>query len=156
MRTTKQKTISYILIIASILLIAGLGSLFVNLGMEWFEGLNKPTQFVPNFLIPVVWTIIYTIFAFVLCFWTAKEKLPKDILILLIANGVFNILWCLIFFTLNQTFLGLVSIIFLLILAYLLVGKIKKYNKVYYYLTAIYPVWVSVATCLNLALWILN
>lgn len=156
MEDKKQKIISYIIIISSILFVAILGSVFVNLGMNWFNGLRKPSEFVPNILIPIVWTIIYSIFAVVLCLWVSKQELSKKMIVLLIVNGVLNILWCLIFFTLQQKLLGLVAIILLLIMAYVLVLEIKKTNKLYYYLTAIYPIWVSIATTLNLALWILN
>lgn len=152
----KQRIISYIVIIASILLIAILGSIFVNIGMDWFNALKKPSEFVPNILIPIVWTIIYGVFAIVLCLWVSKEQINKKVIILLIINGVLNILWCLIFFTLQQKFLGLVTIILLVIMAYALVLEIKKTSTLYYYLTAIYPIWASIATTLNLALWILN
>ena len=63
MTEKNKKIINYIVIIVSVLLVAGLGSLFVNLGMDWFNGLNKPNQFPPNFIIPIVWTVIYVIFA---------------------------------------------------------------------------------------------
>ena len=65
MKTNKQKIISYIVIIASILLVAVLGSVFVNLGMDWFSSLETPSKFVPSFIIPIVWTIIYVVFAIV-------------------------------------------------------------------------------------------
>ena len=156
MRTAKQKVISYILIILSISIVAGVGSLFVNLGMDWFSSLKTPSNFPPNFIIPIVWTIIYSVFAIVLCFWASKESLPISVVILLILSGIFNLLWCLLFFTLNNTLWGLISIIILLVLAYFLVVKINKYQKVYSYILSIYPLWASIATGLNLALWILN
>ena len=156
MEDKKQKINSYIIIIASILVVAVLGSIFVNLGMDWYDTLKKPSEFVPDILIPVVWTVIYVIFAIVLCLWVSRQGLPKNIVVLLIINGILNILWCLIFFTFKQKLLGLVTIILLLIMAYVLVQEIKKSNKLYYYLTAIYPIWASIATTLNLALWILN
>lgn len=152
----KQKIVSYIVIIVSILIVAGLGSVFVNLGIDWFNTLNKPSQFVPNWLIPVVWSVIYAIFAIVLCLWVSKKSIPKNIVWQLVINGVFNILWCLTFFTLNLTFLGNVTIVLLLIMAYVLIISINKYEKTYSYFTAIYPIWVSIATTLNMALWILN
>ena len=152
----KQKIIRYIIIISSILFVAVLGSIFVNIGMDWFEGLTKPEQFVPSFIIPIVWTIIYVLFMVTLCLWASKGSIPKNIITLLIINGILNILWCLVFFTLNQTFLGLVAIVLLLIMSYYLVLNICKYNKLYFYLTTLYPIWASIATCLNLALWILN
>ena len=156
MKTNKQKIISYVVIIASILAVAVLGSIFVNLGMDWFSTLETPSNFVPSFIIPIVWTIIYLVFAIVLCNWVGKENLPKSTLILLIINGVLNVLWCLLFFTLNQTLWGLISIVLLLIAAWLLIVDIYTQKPKHSLFTLIYPVWCSIATTLNLALWILN
>ena len=156
METKKTKIIYYLIIIFSILFVAGIGSLFVNLGMDWFDALQKPSQFPPNFIIPIVWTAIYVIFAVVLCLIVWKQKLQKRTIVLLIINGILNILWCLLFFTLNQTFLGIVSIVILAIFAFFLVLEIKQYKNLYFYLTAIYPIWATIATCLNIALWVLN
>ena len=152
----KQKIVKYIIVICCIVFVAVIGSIFVNIVMDWFSGLDKPIQFVPNFIIPIVWTVIYVLFAITLCLWVAKDSIPKKIIVLLITNGILNILWCLVFFTLNQTFLGLISIILLLIMAYYLVLNIAAYKPLYFYLTTLYPIWASIATCLNLAVWILN
>ena len=156
MKTNKQKIISYVIVIASILMVAVLGSVFVNLGMDWFSTLRTPSKFVPSFIIPIVWTIIYGVFAIVLCNWVGKENLDKRTLILLIVNGVLNVLWCLLFFTLNQTLWGVITIVLLLISAWLLIVDIYKTKPKYALLTLIYPIWASIATTLNLALWILN
>ena len=51
MSKAKSQIISTILII----LVAVLGSVFVNLGMEWFNSLTTPSQWLPNFIIPIVW-----------------------------------------------------------------------------------------------------
>lgn len=143
-------------IVLPILVVAVLGSVFVNLGSDWFNALNKPSQWIPNFIIPIVWTIIYISFAVVLVLWTNKEELTKSTIILLIINGVLNVLWCLIFFTLKQTFLGNVTIILNLIFGVALWINIFTKQKVYSYVLAIYPIWLSIASTLNLALWILN
>lgn len=143
-------------IVLPILVVAVLGSVFVNLGSDWFNALNKPSQWIPNFIIPIVWTIIYISFAVVLALWTNKEELTKSTIILLIINGVLNVLWCLIFFTLKQTFLGNVTIILNLIFGVALWINIFTKQKVYSYVLAIYPIWLSIASTLNLALWILN
>ncbi len=151
-----NKTSKVIINLIAILFVAGLGSVFVALGMEWFDSLYKPTQWIPNFIIPIVWTIIYVVFAVCNSKWILSSSIPKCITILLIANGVLNVLWCLIFFTLHLTFVGSIVIVINLILAYMLVLNIKKYNVSYFFATAIYPIWVSIATCLNIAMWILN
>lgn len=156
METKKTKILYCLIAVFSILFVAGIGSLFVNLGMVWFSSLNTPSQFPPNFIIPIVWTVIYLVFSIVLCLIIWKQNLKKRTIVLLVINGILNILWCLLFFTLNQTFLGIVSIVLLAIFAYVLVLDIKQYNNLYFYITAIYPIWATIATCLNIAIWVLN
>lgn len=151
-----NKKLKNFISIISIIVVAALGSIFVQLGMDWFNGLNKPSQWIPNIVIPIVWSIIYITFAIVLVLWQNREDLPVKTVILLIVNGVLNILWCLVFFTLKQTFLGNVVIVINAIMAYLLVIDIYKGKALYGYITLIYPIWVTIATTLNTAMWILN
>lgn len=152
----EKKNWKFLYIVLPIVLVAGLGALFVNLGMDWFNGLTKPSQWIPNWVIPVVWTVIYLTFIVILILIQNKYKFSVLTKVLLIANGVLNILWCLVFFTLNLTFLGNIVIVINLIVGFWLVLDIAKYNKTYSYILAIYPVWVSIATTLNIAMWILN
>ena len=152
----KNNVLRIISVVAPIVLVAVLGSVFVNLGMEWFNGLTKPSQWIPNWVIPVVWTVIYILFAVLLLIWSTKEEIPLSTKILLIINGILNILWCLVFFTLKQTFLGNIVIIINLIAGIALWVNIFLQKKNYAYAVAIYPIWLSIATTLNLAMWILN
>lgn len=156
MKTKSEKIISYIIICAVILVTAVLGSVFVNLGQEWFDTLARPSQFPPNELIPIMWTIIYIIFTIVLCKWVSENNFSVCTTVLLVLNAVFNVLWCLLFFTLNQPIWGIVSIVMLLILSWMLFINIYKYNKLYALATLIYPIWLSLATCFNMGIWILN
>ena len=156
MDMNKIKLRNVIITIASILVVAVLGSVFVNLGMEWFGSLDRPSQWIPNILIPIVWTIIYITFGIVLTLWIRNIGLKKRTVVLLILNGVLNILWCLVFFTLRLTFLGNVVIVLNLIASYFLFFDMYGQNKTYTIFTIIYPIWLSLATTLNLALWILN
>lgn len=152
----KNEIVKIIIAIVSILVVAVLGSIFVNIGMEWFNSLDRPSQWIPNIVIPIVWTVIYLTFAIVLSIWISRSEIPLLVVILLIINGVLNVLWCLTFFTLQLTFLGNIVIVINLIMAYILAFEIKKYSKSYFFATAIYPIWISLATTLNTALWILN
>jgi len=146
----------FLKIVLPIIVVAGLGSIFVMLGMDWFVTLNKPSQWVPDFVIPIMWTIIYISFAIILWRWTDKAKLTSKTKVLLIINGVLNILWCLFFFTLKQTLGGNIAIILNLIFAILLWIDINKQEKIYSYILSIYPIWLCLATTLNTAIWILN
>ena len=145
-----------IITLTSILLVAVLGTVFVNLGMDWFNGLVKPSQWILNIIIPIVWTIIYLAFAVVLTLWQLKNTLNKKIVILLILNELLNVLWCLIFFALHLTLFGNITIIINLIAGILLINEFKNANITYWPILIIYPIWLSIATALNTALWILN
>jgi len=138
------------------MIVAILGSVFVNIGMDWFNSLIKPSQWIPNIVIPIVWTVIYLTFGIILSIWVSKERIPIYIIINLIINGILNVLWCLTFFTLQLTFVGNIVIILNLIAGITLFLQIFKQNTIYGIITSIYPIWLSIATTLNLAIWILN
>ena len=139
-----------------VVLVAVLGSIFVNIGLDWFNDLIKPNDWISNWIIPIVWTVIYTITAVGLYRILGREKLEKETMILFIINGILNVLWCFIFFTLEQKLLGLIVIIINLIASILLLINLNKNYKIFYYWLLVYPTWLSIATTLNLAVWILN
>ena len=145
-----------IITIVSIILVAVFGTIFAQIGMGWFEGLIKPTEWIPSFIIPIVWTVIYLLFAYVLIKWQNRRPLTKENVILLAINGVLNILWCLVFFTLNQLFLGNVVIIINALFGLRLYFEICKEDAMNGLIISIYPIWLCIATTLNVALWILN
>ena len=151
----KQQT-KIIISIASIILVAVLGSIFVAIGMPWFKSLIKPSQFVPSFVIPIVWTIIYVSLGVILFNWLKTENLPKSVTTLLIINGILNVLWCLVFFALKQTQLGNIIILINLYFGAYLIYAISKYKKLYSIILTLYPIWLLIASSLNTALWILN
>ena len=152
----RNQTKKIIISFAVIILVAGLGSVFVNLGMAWFNSLNKPSQWIPNIVIPIVWTVIYLAFAVINFVWLKNDDIPKTTVILMLINGFLNVLWCLTFFTLKQLLIGNIVIVINLIAGFALIVDIFKYKNLYAYILSIYPVWLSIATTLNLALWILN
>lgn len=152
----KQKVMSIVFSILAVIIVAALGSLFVNLGMKWFNTLAKPSQWIPNFVIPVVWSVVYLISSIILFVWIKDGNISVKVTVLFVLNGFLNMLWCLVFFTLKLTFLGDIVIILNLIASFLLLVELFKYKKLYGYLLSIYPIWVSIATTLNIALWILN
>ena len=152
----KNNVLRIVGVVAPIVLVAVLGSVFVNLGMEWFDALVKPSQWIPNWVIPVVWTVVYVTFAVILLLWSSKEEIPTGTKVLLIVNGILNVLWCLVFFTFKLTFAGNIVILLNLIAGVVLWVNIFLQKKNYAYFLAIYPIWLSIATTLNLAMWILN
>lgn len=152
----KEKLLDYSIPVLSVSLVALLGSVFVKKGMSWFSKLNKPTEWIPNAVIPIMWSIIYVIAIFYIIHFIKTNQKDKRIVSLLIINGILNVLWCLVFFTFHGLFLGLIVIILNLISSVLLLKEISKKSEIYSYMLTIYPAWLSIATTLNLSCWILN
>ena len=103
-----------------------------------------------------MWSFIYSVSIFYLIHLVRKEKDNKRVIWLLIINGFLNVLWCLVFFTLNSLLGGLIVIIINLIASMLLLKEICKTSELFSYILTVYPLWLSIATCLNFASWILN
>ncbi len=123
-----------IIICLSVLVVAGVGSIFVNLGMDWYAGLTKPTEWIPNFVIPLVWSVIYLLFAIILSILSKQNLLTKKTIYLCVFNGIFNVLWCLVFFTLNQLFIGnIIIIINAFIGVFLLISLSRIVKSIYLY-----------------------
>ncbi len=146
----------YFCAIAGVVLVAAMGSVFVGLGIKWFGGLNVPSQFVPSWVIPIIWTIIYILAGVILVGLIKSDKLSKNLRILFVVNGILNVLWCLTFFALKQTQLGNIVIVINAYFACYLVYALSKTNKVYAAMFTIHPIWVCIASTLNTCLWILN
>ena len=152
----KSNLFNILIIIISVVLVAVLGTVFTGLGMTWYQSLLKPSQWVPSFVFPIVWTLIYGLSIFLLIVWQKNEVLDNKTIILFAINGFLNVLWCLVFFTLHAILLGNIVIILNLIFAFYLFNHLQKNNKPLSILLAIYPFWLCLATTLNTAIWILN
>ena len=152
----RENIIKYGNPILLVALVAILGSIFTNSGLDWFSTLNKPSNWIPNYVIPIVWSIIYSAFTIYIIYLVKHNKLSKCLKILLIINGILNVIWCFIYFGLQNILLGLIVIVLNLILSIILSLHILLDNKKWGYLLIIYPTWLTIATCLNLATWILN
>lgn len=152
----KERIVDYGIPVLGTLLVAGLGSIFVKKGMMWYEKLEKPTQWLPTPIIPIVWTVVYSLGIAYMIHLVRKEKRNKKVVSLLIINGFLNVLWCLTFFALHSLLIGQIVIIINLFASILLIKQIVKSSEVYGYLLMIYPVWLSIAMSLNTACWLLN
>lgn len=148
--------IKYFISTGAVIIVAALGALFTQFGMEWYDILIKPSQWIPSFIIPIAWAIIYLSFIVALILWQLRKPLTVENIVLLAINGVLNVLWCLVFFTLKSLFIGNVIIVVNVLFAIRLLFEICKESSVYGLWLSIYPIWLSVAVTLNMAVWILN
>jgi tryptophan-rich sensory protein len=134
------------------------GALAVTPNIAWQDTLNKPFFAPPNWLFGPAWTILFFLMAiaFYLVWqkWPAKEA--KWAMALYLAQLALNILWNYLFFGLHRIDLGLVEIVVLLAMIALTVNAFYRVDKRAAYLMVPYLLWVTFATCLNAALWLMN
>ena len=153
----KQSVTTIVLNVAiallSVAIIGIIGRILTDTNSAWFTALNKPTEFVPSIVFTIMWSLIYLCFAVVVFLLLQRKQMDPSTLVTLILTGVFQWLWSLVYFRLHSPLLGLVMLILLAALALVLLTRLFKKDKLYLYILAIYPMWLTLATFINLALW---
>lgn len=151
----------FLKLVFSILLCQGagiLGSFFtINSIPTWYAGLNKPFFNPPNWLFAPVWTALYTLMGiYFYLLWTNNKKPAKPLLKFFLIHLLLNSLWSIVFFGLKSPLGALIIILILIFMIANLIIKGFKINRFAPYLLMPYLAWVSFATVLNAAIWILN
>jgi translocator protein len=157
-----MKTIDVVKLLVSLAvpLLAGFGSTVftINSIPTWYASLNKPWFSPPNVVFAPVWTTLYILMGVALfLIWRSPRNRTRDIRIaLFVAQLAVNVIWTFAFFGLQNTLYGLLSIIPLWILIAATIYQFYKVEKWASYLLVPYIAWVSIATALNAAVYLLN
>ena len=152
----KKKLWDGILISVLITLVtAGLALLFTDTESAWYLSLNKPVFQPPGWVFGVVWSIVYTLYAVSLTFAQLKNAPAKNY-VLYGLQALFNVLWCLFFFTLHMPYTSLAIIILYIVVTYLTIRNTYNYSKTASLILIPQGVWLIIATILNYAVIFLN
>ncbi|WP_069131604.1 TspO/MBR family protein [Rhodohalobacter halophilus] len=150
----------FILFLALCYLIAWTGAL-VSPGIaspEWYNSLNKPDWNPPAWLFGPVWTTLYTLMG--ISAWLVwKEygfKHAASALSAFFLQLILNGLWSQLFFNLQNIGWALIEIILLLTVIFVTTHLFYQKNKIAGWLLIPYILWVSFATALTAAIWVLN
>ncbi len=121
----------------------------------WYPTLAKPSWTPPNWVFPVVWTILYIIMAISLwLIW--MERGSKLSYVFFFFQLSLNFLWSPIFFYLQNPFLGLITIGVLWIAIIATIFIFYPISKIAAYLLIPYLFWVAYAAGLNYNIWLNN
>ena len=125
---------------------------------KWYDALQKPSWTPPNWLFPVVWTVLYGMIAAAgwIVWTTAAPGSAALPIALWVAQLVFNAGWSPAFFGLKRPGAGMV-VVSLLWLS--VAGCIVTFWPISWVAGALmvpYLVWVSIAAALNWSVWKLN
>ncbi|MGZ4912601.1 MAG: TspO/MBR family protein [Halobacteriota archaeon] len=141
-------------------LVVGFGSsaFSINSIPTWYASLNKPWFTPPNVAFGPVWTTLYILMGIALFLvWRTPRDRTRDIGIALYAVQLaFNFTWTFAFFGLQNLLNGILVIVPLWILIAATIYQFYKVDKRASYLLVPYIVWVSIATALNVSVYLLN
>jgi translocator protein len=137
----------------SVFFIASIGSLFTtpNVNSLWYN-LIKPTITPPNFVFPIVWSLLFFLIAvsLYLALTSTKDKLiRKKIGIVFGINLLLNALWSFLFFELRNPAFAFYEIILFEISIFAIMAVLWKVNKISVWLIVPYSLWVGFASILN-------
>ena len=156
MKTEKGTLIKSIAIPLLVGVVAGLLS---RSGMEVFEMVNKPPLSPPAFLFPIVWTILYILMgisAYLIIKSDANLEEKTKALKIYIYQLIVNFLWPIFFFNLKWYFFSFLWILLLWVLIIVMIREFSRISKTAGYLLVPYLLWVTFATYLTFAIWVLN
>lgn len=125
----------------------------------WYTTLTKPTFSPPNWLFGPVWTLLYILMGIALFLvWKkySSSEQARESVWLFIIHLVINSLWSIVFFGWQNPENAFFVIIFLWLFIALLIWRFYQINKKAGLLLIPYFLWVSFASVLNYAIWILN
>jgi len=157
----KTKDVLGVAVSVFVCLLAGaLGSFYTTPAIPvWYAGLNKPFFTPPSWLFAPVWTTLYIMMgvsAYII--WKKrKESIEAAKGLVIFAGQLFlNAMWSVVFFGYKDIFFALLVIIFLWALILMCMIQFNKLSRNAMLLLIPYIVWVSFATLLNAAIWLLN
>jgi len=157
----KKSTLLKIIISVTICLVIGfMASIATQSSVNtWYETLEKPFFTPPNYLFGPVWTVLYILMgvsAGIVWSRGLHHVWVKTALYHFVFQLMFNALWSLVFFSVQEIFFALITIITLFILILLTFKWFKVVNKTAAYLLIPYALWVLFAMALNFEIWRLN
>jgi tryptophan-rich sensory protein len=157
----KINTVSKLIIAITVSELAGIiGAVFTTPSITgWYAGIVKPAINPPAWVFGPVWTILFVLMGISAFLVWEKGLERRDVQIALgifIGQLVLNTLWSIIFFGLHSPGGALVEIMFLWLIILATIGMFYKISKAAAWLLVPYILWVSFASYLNYAIWILN
>ena len=121
-----------------------------------YNDLIQPVFAPPSFLFPIVWTILYVLMGVSYGILENKALVDAEINSIYYLQLTVNALWSFIFFVFKWRLFAFIWILILDALVIDMIIKFYKKDKTAGLLQIPYLLWISFATVLNLAVYLLN
>ena len=152
-----KNPIKLLISLALPILAGGLGTIFtMDAVQNWYPTLIKPTFSPPTWLFGPVWTLLYILMG-IACYriWS-KVKANHFPMTIFWSQLALNAIWSPLFFGLHSPLLGLIDIAILWLMIVITIISFWRIDKTASLLLWPYLAWVSFATTLNTAIYLLN
>lgn len=134
-----------------------LSGLITMMGMENFENASKPPLTPPNYLFPIVWTILFILMGISAYFIFRNDELEKtNAMIVYGVQLLVNFFWPIFFFNFSAYLFSFIWIIILWLLIILMIKMFYPISKTAALLQIPYLLWVTFAAYLNFGVYYLN
>lgn len=146
--------------VPAILLLGFLSGRAVPVGSDnpWYEALAKPSVNPPDWVFPVVWSILYAMLGLALAMiLNARGARGRGLAVALFAGQlVLNLIWTPLFFGSHQVGLAVLDLAAMLVLAIAATFAFARIRKAAAWLMVPYLVWISFAGVLTWSIGRLN
>ena len=136
-----------------------IAGLLIRRGVEIYSlTAAKPPLSPPDWLFPVVWTILYALMGISAArVWLAEDTPEKRRSVsLFVTQLIVNFFWPLFFFNLQAYGFALVLLILLWVLVFLLILNNRSIDMLATWLLVPYLIWLTFAVYLNIGVYLLN
>lgn len=134
-----------------------LSGLVTMLGMESFKNANKPPLTPPDFIFPIVWSILFILMgisAYII--YRSDQQGKTKALIVYGIQLLVNFFWPIFFFNFSAYLFSFIWIILLWLLIILMIKLFYPISKTAAMLQIPYLLWVIFAAYLNFGVYLLN
>lgn len=158
---SKQKINVFALIIAIIipLIVGGISAFLTSGDMQIYDTLNQPVLAPPAWLFPIAWTILYILMGLATYFIFTSDADPKKktvALLLYAAQLVLNFFWTPLFFTYGLYLVALIELLVMWVIVLIDTILFFKIKPIAGILMLVLLLWLSFATYLNLAYYVMS
>lgn len=141
------------------LMVGGISGFATVTGVDsWYSTINKPSFNPPNWIFGPVWTFLYILMGVSLyLIWKSPASDAKNIALYVFAiQLLLNFAWSFLFFYFQRPGLALIEIFLLWATILFMIITYYKIDRIAAYIQIPYLLWVSFASLLNGAVWVLN
>ena len=154
---------SYMRIVLSFVICYGaalFASYFIDANVgSWYASLSKPFFVPPNYIFPIVWTVLYGVMAASLAIVWINDPSADEMtgwVPMFLVHLVPNIAWIIFFFGLHAVFIAFIDIVILFFAALILFFGAFEIDRRAAWLLLPYLLWLFFAAMLNLSIWLMN